>query len=218
MVDKRQRAAAGQKRRRQRGQPRQQNEPILIVARRPGAPSPRRPEAEPRRVLAFSSAPPPKPEPPAPAPLAEPAPRRSARIVQSSPQASGDAARERQRLLERLMASDGRIAITRAARDYRQAGFEFPLEQGVMLQLLEHIDESLALSAIHALSRLIGAEAPLKRPVLEQRLRRLEEYAEDGQTREAAATLRRALRGRGDPTSEPDPADSERATNGAVEH
>ncbi len=116
------------------------------------------------------------------------------------------------------MASDGRIAITRTARDYRQAGFEFPLEQGVMLQLLEHIDESLALSAIHALSRLLETEAALKRPVLEQRLRRLEEYAEDAQLREAAATLRRTLRSRGDSPSEPDPADSERTTSSAIEH
>src|SRR5687767_2813819 len=92
------------------------------------------------------------------------------------------------------MASEGRIAITRAAREYRQAGFEFPIEQGVMLQLLEHIDEALALAALTSLTRLLEAEPPLKRPVLLQRLRRLEEYAEDCQTREAAAALRRALR------------------------
>ena len=90
------------------------------------------------------------------------------------------------------------MAITRAAREYRQAGHEFPVEQQIQLQLLEHFDEELAHQAIVELARLIEIEPPLKRPVLEQRLRRLEEYAEDGQTREAAAALRRALRARGE--------------------
>jgi hypothetical protein len=72
------------------------------------------------------------------------------------------------------------------------------VEQVVQLQLLEHFDEELALQAIVELSRLLKSEPPLKRPVLEQRLRRLEEYAEDGQTRDAAAELRRALRALGE--------------------
>ena len=70
--------------------------------------------------------------------------------------------------------------------------------QEVQLQLLEHFDEELALQAINALAQLLEVEPPLKRPVLEQRLRRIEEYAEDVQTSEAAAALRRALRARGE--------------------
>jgi hypothetical protein len=193
MVDKRQRAAARKERRRQRGS-RSLNEPILIFARRPGAPSSRRADSQvsgrrPSAVVVAA-----EPAPDVAAPPVQPAPRRSARIVQSNPLAGDAADRERSRLLARLMASEGRIAITRAAREYRQAGFEFPIEQGVMLQLLEHIDEALALAALTSLTRLLEAEPPLKRPVLLQRLRRLEEYAEDCQTREAAAALRRALR------------------------
>jgi hypothetical protein len=111
---------------------------------------------------------------------------------------SDEAERQRLRLLDRLIASDGRMAITRAAREYRQAGHEFPVEQQVQLQLLEHFDEELAHRAIEELARLLELEPPLKRPVLEQRLRRLEENAEDGRTREAAAALRRALRARGE--------------------
>jgi hypothetical protein len=204
MVDKRQGAAGGRRRRRQRREPRQPIEPILIAARRPGAPPTRRADHESRRsapLLAYAQpkpaqeAPPPVPVAPAPS---EPAQRRSARIVQRSNGPNDEAERQRLRLLDRLIASDGRGAITRAAREYRQAGHEFPVEQRVQLQLLQHFDEELAHRAIVELARLLELEPPLKRPVLEQRLRRLEEYAEDAQIREAAAALRRALRAKGD--------------------
>jgi hypothetical protein len=199
MVDKRQGAAGGRKRRRrQRGEARQPIEPILIAARRPGAPSTRRSDHDQRRITPYLVHAEPKSRPEPPPPPVEPAPRRSARIVQRSSGPSDDTERQRLRLLDRLTASEGRMAITRAAREYRQAGHEFPVEQAVQLQLLEHFDEELAHQAIVELSRLLAVEPPLKRPVLEQRLRRLEEYAEDGQTREAAAGLRRALRALGE--------------------
>jgi hypothetical protein len=92
------------------------------------------------------------------------------------------------------MACEGRATISRAADECRRAGVEFPLEQAVQLQLLEHVDESLARDAIAALTRILTAEPPLKRPILEQRLRRLEDTADEEATRSAAADLRRALR------------------------
>jgi hypothetical protein len=101
---------------------------------------------------------------------------------------------ERQRLLQRILDCDGRSAITRAARAYSEAGFEFPMEQEVQLQLLEHIDEECARVAMSALSALIEHSPLIKRPLVEQRLRRLEEHADERPTREAAAQLRRAIR------------------------
>jgi hypothetical protein len=41
---------------------------------------------------------------------------------------------------------------------------------------------------------LLEKERPIKKPVFEQRLRRLEEYAEEAATRDAAASLRRVIR------------------------
>jgi len=102
--------------------------------------------------------------------------------------------RLRLRLLDRVMMSEGRGAITRAAEDYAAAGFVFPEEQAVQLQLLEHFDEARARGAIDTLTRLLLLQPAAKRPVLEQRLRRLEEYADEASTREAAAALRRTLR------------------------
>jgi len=173
-------------------------EPILIAARRPNSPLVARAPA------AISAAPKPargaelkqKPENGKSAQELEPAPRRTARIVQVTRNDTDDQERQRLRLLDRLMAAETRGAITRTADEYAQAGFSFPEEQPVQLQLLEHFDEDRARGAIEILARLIGVseEPPLKRPVLEQRLRRLEEYGEDSETREAAAELRRAIR------------------------
>lgn len=128
-------------------------------------------------------------------PAGAPAPRRAARIVAPARKDDDARVREHARLLDRLLSSDGRGSISRAADDFRRAGFDFPHEQAVHLQLLEHWDESLARSAIDALRELVVREAPLKRPIFEQRLRRLEDAAEDAATRHAASELRRALRG-----------------------
>ena len=145
--------------------------------------------------------PPPEPQRRAPEPevatsdkASEPPPRRSARIV-AAPSREDDAKlRERERLLARLLASEGRSAITRAAEEFRRAGFDFPSEQPVLLQLLEHLDEAEARTSIGTLSELLAREAPFKRPVFEQRLRRLEDSADEEATRHAAAELRRVLR------------------------
>lgn len=121
--------------------------------------------------------------------------RRSARIVQASTTEVDDRERLRQRLLERLADSEGRHAITKVVNELRECDFTVPREQALQLQLLEHEDEALVRVGIETLSELIQKEAPLKRPVLEQRLRRLEEYADEPATRDAARLLRRQIRG-----------------------
>ena len=68
------------------------------------------------------------------------------------------------------------------------------MEQTLQVQLLEHFDESRVRDAMTALHELVQKEPPLKRPVFEQRLRRLEEYAEEASTRDAAKALRRLVR------------------------
>jgi hypothetical protein len=173
-------------------------EPIVFAARRPkpgASPAAAALETPPDAVVT--------PEPPASDALAsEPAseatpstpPRRSARIVATSSRHADGAEAERQRLLSRLLTSEGRAMISRAADECRRAGVEFPLEQAVQLQLLEHVDEALAREAVVALGRILSAEPPQKRPILEQRLRRLEDSADDEATRSAAAELRRSLR------------------------
>lgn len=120
--------------------------------------------------------------------------RRAARIVQVNAAGPDDREKQRLRLIERLLTSEGRVAISRAANDLRLAGFEFPLNQDVLLQLLEHNDEALARQAVAQLRVLLESERPIKLPVFSQRLRRLEEVGEDPQTRKAAADLRRQIR------------------------
>lgn len=108
---------------------------------------------------------------------------------------------ERQKLLGKLLGSEGRPQITKAANDFLGAGFSFPDDQEVHLKLLEHSDESFVRDALGAL--MLIADLPKRRAVLESRLRRIEEFAEEQPTRDAAAQLRRKVSGRSDSTNQP---------------
>jgi hypothetical protein len=119
--------------------------------------------------------------------------RRVARIVKAAEQAAAPDNRE-QRLLERLMRSQGRVAISRAADEFWESKFKAPRQQEVQIQLLEHENEHRARDAVFVMAELLQRESPVQRPVLDQRLRRLEEFAEDPITRDAARALRRSMR------------------------
>jgi hypothetical protein len=199
MDGQRQSTRAGRKRpRRSRDEQSGKQQPVLIAARRPDAPlaPPQRrfiaASAVPKRAAGLASS---VPSESRKAVTAEETPqKRTARIVQVSANGPDERERLRLRLLERLLASDGRVDISRAANDFVAAGFEFPVAQDVQLQLLEHFDEARASQALTHLCELLRTERPIKRPVFEQRLKRLEEFGEDLRTREIAAELRRSVR------------------------
>jgi hypothetical protein len=121
--------------------------------------------------------------------------RGNARIIAKPATTSDPDECERERLLGRLRAAEGRPAITAAAGAFREAGFELPNEQGVWLQLLEHSDESVVTEAIKKLSELFDEqeEVPERQAVLDSRLRRIAEYADEPSTQEAASKLQRRL-------------------------
>lgn len=176
-------------------------EPVRIAARRPNSPllskAPPRTvaaSATPRKKHDLTNADVEKPdEPLTPKPPLE-APRRAARIVTLGAGAQDERRLEQQRLLARLLSCEGRGAISRAADEFLRNGFDLPDEQEVHLQLLEHFDESRARESLLTMARLLREQSPIKRPVLDQRLRRLEEYADEQATRTLAADLRRAIR------------------------
>jgi hypothetical protein len=199
MDGQRQSTRAGRKRPgRSRAEQSNKQQPVLIAARRPDAP-PTHPQ---RRFIAASAAPkrpvvavcPSPGESRRPAPAEEIPQKRTSRIVQVTASGPDERERERLRLLARLLASEGRVAISRAANDFVAAGFEFPMVQDVQLQLLEHFDEARAGEALTQLREILRTERPIKRPVFEQRLRRIEEFGEDADTRRIAADLRRSVR------------------------
>lgn len=167
---------------------------MVALARRPDSPRLEKPT---RRMKAASA----KPRTERIEGIAEPrlpleeAPkkRREARIVQRKEDEIDDNERNRRRLLSRYMQAEGRAAITREANTYFQGGFEFPREQEVQLKLLEHFDEARAAEALATLAELIDEEAPLQLPIFRQRVRRIEEHADDENLRETAARLRRRL-------------------------
>lgn len=187
----------GRRRRRRNKHPKKEAtpiEPVFIAARRPDSPRLEKPT---RRMKAASAKPKTREESVRPEPveaaIAEPKRRREARIVQRRPDEIDETEKTRRRLLSRFMASEGRAQVTRAADEYLHAGFVLPREQEAHLKLLEHFDEARARQAIEVLSELVGEQDPRQLPVFRQRLRRLEDYADEPTTREAAASLRRSL-------------------------
>lgn len=119
--------------------------------------------------------------------------RRQARIVVHKVDEIDESEKTRRRLLARLLSSEGRAAVSKATEEYLGAGFCLPREQEVQLKLLEHSDEHRSKEALHVLIELLGEQAPIQLPVFRQRLRRLEDYAEDESLRSKAAELRRRL-------------------------
>lgn len=120
--------------------------------------------------------------------------RRAVRIVKVTDAVLSPGGNREQQLLDRLVRSEGRGAISRAANDLWESKFVAPKRQDVQIQLLEHENEHRARDAVFAMAELLQREAPIKRPVLDQRLRRLEQSAEDPITRDAAGALRRSMR------------------------
>lgn len=171
-------------------------EPVLIAARRPGSPRLEKPT---RRMKAASARPRTIQEPTEAQVKVKAAgddltqKRREARIVQRREDTVDATEADRRRLLSQYMASEGRSAITRAADNYFRAGFEIPREQEAQLKLLEHFDESRARQAIAVLKELIKLDPPKQLPLFRQRLRRLEDHADEPTTRQEAEALRREL-------------------------
>jgi hypothetical protein len=122
-------------------------------------------------------------------------PRRVVRIAlaPTAPSAADEVEGRRARLLDRLVTCEGRGAISRIASELIDTG-GIPEEQPYQIQLLEHVDERRASDALDALNRLLERQVPIKRPILDQRLRRLEEEAEEASVRDRARELRRRLR------------------------
>ncbi len=118
------------------------------------------------------------------------------RIVLAPAPQSDPRTMERQKLLHKLLLAEGRPKISKAADDFVKAGFTLPEEQDVYLQLLEHTGEEHVRTAIERLGAILAGELPKRRAVLESRLRRIEQFAEESATRDAAERLRRRVGGR----------------------
>lgn len=128
----------------------------------------------------------------APATPPPPAPR-SSKIVSLPTRAADPQKALREKLLTKLLAAEGSLAVGRAANAYASAGFAFPHDQDVCVKLLDHPDEERVRDAMRTLAQILAASTPKRRAVLEARLRRLEDDAEDVGTRELATTLRRKI-------------------------
>lgn len=170
-------------------------EPVIVAARRPDSP---RLEKTTRRMKAASAKPRAERDaggvhPQRVVEKLEPKRRRDARIVQRKEEDIDEKEQLRRRLLSQYLSSEGRAAITRAADNYLDAGFEMPREQAIQIRLLEHFDEARGFSALKVLQELLSLDEPEQVPILKQRLQRLEEYAEESATQKLAGELRKIL-------------------------
>jgi hypothetical protein len=126
----------------------------------------------------------PKPQPTSP-------PRVEARII-ALPTRQRDEVREQ--LLAKLLAAEGHTPIQRAADDFLRV-YPMPRDQDACLQVLLHPDEARQREAMRALALLfLDDERPRRRAVLDSRLRRIEEDADERETRDLASELRRATK------------------------
>ena len=192
-MDRERHKPTGQQRGQQRGQRRARRsagpavEPVIMAARRPGFVKPE----VPREVRVRSSEPPTAPIEPT---EANTPPVRRGRAHR------GSAESRRRRTVARAGASARAPAQRRSQLDHarrrrlRARRLRLSGRSAGQLQLLEHLDETLARASLGALAEILAREPPLKRPIFEQRLRRLEDSAEEEATRKAAADLRRQLR------------------------
>lgn len=94
----------------------------------------------------------------------------------------------------RLLKAQGSHAITDAAEAFFYAGYSLEEDdQEGWLQLLEHRDEAKVREAIEKLRKSFLRKPPRHKPLLQQRLRRIEDNADEQATRDAASGLRNAL-------------------------
>ncbi len=100
---------------------------------------------------------------------------------------------EREKRLAKLLAAEGRAAVSKAADDFVQAGFTIPEVQDVLLKLLDHSHEDRVREALSRLHGILDREPPQRRAVLDARVRRLEENAEDEETRALATSVRKKV-------------------------
>ena len=93
-------------------------------------------------------------------------------------------------MLLRLLKAQGSHAISEAVDAFFYAGYELPDdEQEPWLQLLEHRDEERVRLAMATLRKLIVSKGAQHKPLLVQRLRRIEDNADDEATRTTAHAL-----------------------------
>lgn len=118
---------------------------------------------------------------------------RMPKVVDSTPPEGAPGPSRRQDQLRKILAASSTRAISDSIDGFLNAGHTLPDDQEVFLQMLEHRDEERVRDAIGQLDRLLMGQLPKRKPVLVQRLKRIEEHAEEPATRDAANQLRRKV-------------------------
>jgi len=100
---------------------------------------------------------------------------------------------KRQKLLKALRETMDRDEVESGIKELLEMDGELPEDADVLTNVLRHSDEEIVLDAINKLSDIHDARPIKRREVLRQRLRQVEELAEEPDTQAAAAKLRGRL-------------------------
>lgn len=100
---------------------------------------------------------------------------------------------KRQNALRKLQDAVGRFEVEVAFKEYLEIDPELPRDVNALLAVLEHSDEGLLQRAIELIEELISSKSFPRKELLKQRLRKIEDLAEEPETVEMAESLRRKL-------------------------
>ncbi len=118
---------------------------------------------------------------------------RMPKVVETATAVGEPGPNRRQDQLRKILAAQSTKSISDSIDGFLNAGHTLPDDQEVFLQMLEHRNEDRVRDAIGKLEHLLMGQVPKRKPVLVQRLKRIEEHAEESATRDAAVALRRKV-------------------------
>lgn len=120
-------------------------------------------------------------------------PERYQKLTKARDTLKKDGGSPRQAALKELRSAIGRSDVEKALKAYFAVDDALPRDPDALLNVLLHSDEALVRDAIELLGSLVE-ERPIKRQeLLRQRLRQIEDLAEEDRTASAAESLRRKL-------------------------
>jgi hypothetical protein len=115
------------------------------------------------------------------------------KALASAKQGDAGTGSKRQALLRAVRDADDRQTLAAATADLLAMDGELPDDADVLISVLRHPDEAVVRDAIRALGKLASSRPLKRKELLKQRLRQVEELAEEEETRVAGAELRKAL-------------------------
>lgn len=120
-------------------------------------------------------------------------PERFEKLQETKGKLKGGKGSKRQKALRDLKDAVGTSDVKITLASYLKVDPELPRDMDALMNVLQHPDEGLVQRAISLLDEIISERSLPRKELLKQRLRRVEDLAEETDTAEMASELRRKL-------------------------